>query len=105
MADKAKSLQDLLDLGKLEHSLKAISDALNPIRRAYIDTSLFPDVSECRLRPLLNVPAPAHTASPEALRKINARIATMDLSPQRRTMDFDRRLMGIWNIKEEDDHE
>lgn len=59
MDDKAISLQDLLDIGFFsmtqEQAVKAFSSQF------------------------VNVCFPAHTASPEALRKINARIATMDL--------------------------
>lgn len=91
----------------------------DPIRRVFIDITRypvtkeqaveffkgtevhthFPDGSEYFNGSLLNAPAPipAWSASPETLRRLNARIATMDLSPQRHTMDFERRFMGIWH--------
>lgn len=61
----------------------------------------FPDGSEYFHGLLVKGPDSAHTASPETLNRLNARIATMDLSPQRRDK-FVRRFIGIWNIKEEE---
>ena len=61
-----------------------------------------PDGSEYIRGKMVKGPTPAWSASPETLSRLNARIATMDLSPQKRTMDFERRFMGIWNIKEEE---
>lgn len=122
MADK--TLNDIAkDICDLYERIK--NAPIDPTRRVYIDTTRypvtkeqaveayrgtevhvhFPDGSEYYLGSLLNAPAPipAWSASPETLRRLNARIATMDLSPQRREkVEFEYRFMGIWNIKEED---
>lgn len=93
----------------------------DPIRRVFIDTTRypvtkeqaveffkgtevhthFPDGSEYFNGSLLNAPAPipAWSASPETLRRLNARIATMDLSPHRRTWEIESERIygGIWH--------
>ena len=93
---------------------------IDPTRRVFIDTmrypvtkeqaveffkgtevhTHFPDGSEYFNGSLLNAPAPipAWSASPETLRRLNARIATMDLSPHRRTWEIESERVygGIW---------
>lgn len=111
MDDIEKAVQEYLAAQKKSNPtrLQFYADNRLPPEAAVMffkDTNIpvyLPDGSKYIRGNMVKGPTSAWSASPETLRRLNARIATMDLSPQRREKEkFEYHIMGIWNIKEEE---
>lgn len=101
MNDNAKNLQDLddrLDGLRRNPTMRLFYDTSEPLLRWEKVNAISPDGSVCCHGYLVKCHSPVWTADPDLLSNINARIATMDLSPHRRTWEIESERVygGIW---------